>query len=109
LLHTLLPQAVNKDKGDHYTNRNVDTCRHRRLVRALNRSNARSSQTILKVKAKGAAIAQIVFNYRYLLDGLLHIDQKEVLVRLNNEATPVVFYGQGNESYLYLVAPLKSS
>jgi len=68
-----------------------------------------SSQTTLKVKAKGSAIAQIVFNYRYLLDGLLHIDQKEVLIRLNNEATPVVFYGQGNESYLYLVAPLKSS
>lgn len=67
-----------------------------------------SSQASLKAALKGARASSIVFNYRYLLDALLHIATKEVVVRIKNESTPVILQGVGDESYTYLVAPLKS-
>ncbi|MBI3273527.1 MAG: DNA polymerase III subunit beta [Candidatus Colwellbacteria bacterium] len=67
-----------------------------------------SSQATLKAKVQGAGVSEITFNYRYLLDGLTHMRTKEVVFNIKNEATPVLFTGAGDESYLYLAAPLKS-
>lgn len=67
-----------------------------------------SSQATLKAKVQGAGVSEITFNYRYLLDGLTNIRTKEVVFHIKNESTPVLFTGVGDESYLYLAAPLKS-
>lgn len=66
-----------------------------------------SSQATVKVVTKGSGTPAIIFNYRYLLDGLLHLKTKEVLFRIKNESTPVIFMGVGDDTYTYLVAPLK--
>lgn len=67
-----------------------------------------SSQARLKATVKGASTQAIVFNYRYLLEGLLHIKTKEITFHIKNEATPVIFQGVGDDNFVYLVAPLKS-
>lgn len=67
-----------------------------------------SSQAKVNARISGSGVSEIIFNYRYLLDGLLHIKSSDVTLRIKNESTPVLFQGVKDEEYLYLVAPLKS-
>ena len=48
----------------------------------------------------------IVFDYRYILDGLAAIDGSEVTISFNEPSSPGVFSGK-DEKYLYLVMPIK--
>ncbi len=67
-----------------------------------------SSEAALKATIRGKGVLGITFNYKYLLDGLLHLSSKELAFHIKNETSPVVLRGVGDQSYLYLVAPLKS-
>lgn len=49
----------------------------------------------------------IVFNYRYLLDGLLNLGSQEVCLKINNNSTPGLLTPDKNEDYLYLIMPIK--
>lgn len=70
--------------------------------------------SFLKGKIEGKP-CQISFNYRFLLDGLSNIssgqDKKpaEVLLELNGPDRPGVLRIKDDESYLYLVMPIKAS
>ncbi|MFH0987423.1 MAG: DNA polymerase III subunit beta [Patescibacteria group bacterium] len=48
---------------------------------------------------------EIVFNWRYLLDGLSAIDSSEVSFGLNDTAMPAVLKPIGDKSYLYVLMP----
>ncbi|HKL16761.1 MAG TPA: DNA polymerase III subunit beta [Patescibacteria group bacterium] len=50
---------------------------------------------------------KIVFNYRYLLDGLLHVKGEEIVLRLVNDNTPGIITSPEHESYFYLIMPIK--
>ena len=50
---------------------------------------------------------KIVFNYRYLLDGLLNIDEDEVKLEAINDASPGILRQVENKDYLYLIMPIK--
>lgn len=52
---------------------------------------------------------EISFNYRFLLDGLLNIKSSEVVLELSGSEKPGVLRPKGDDSYLYLVMPIKSS
>ncbi len=49
----------------------------------------------------------IVFDYRYVLDGLSAISGSEVEIALESNANPGVFMPNGRDNYLYLVMPIK--
>lgn len=66
-----------------------------------------SSEASLRARVEGVGDPEIIFNYHYLLDGLLHIPAKEIIFHVKNKATPVLFQGVGDQSYMYLIAPLK--
>jgi len=59
-------------------------------------------------KIKGNDLT-ISFNYRFLLDGLLNIKSSEVTLDLNGDSGPGVLRPVGDETYLYVVMPIKSS
>ena len=64
-----------------------------------------------KVEGKGAEVS---FNYRFLLDGLLQMSgggekKKEVVLELTGSDKPGVLRPKGEDDYLYLVMPIKSS
>lgn len=67
-----------------------------------------SSEAVLKATIRGRGASGITFNYRYLLDGLLHLSSKELVIHIKNETSPVVMRGVDDQGYLYLVAPLKN-
>lgn len=54
-------------------------------------------------------LAEISFNYRFLLDGLLGIKSSEITLELTNSEGPGVLRPKGDQSYLYLVMPIKGS
>jgi len=60
----------------------------------------------IEAKIEGKAI-EVIFNYRYLLDGLNNILSDKVIIGLNSTAKPVVIRPVGDISYTYVVMPIK--
>lgn len=57
---------------------------------------------------------EVSFNYRFLLDGLLNVaagrgKEQEVVLELNGSDRPGVLRPRGDDSYLYLAMPIKTS
>ncbi|TSC95712.1 MAG: DNA polymerase III subunit beta [Parcubacteria group bacterium Athens1014_10] len=50
---------------------------------------------------------KIVFNYKYLLDGLLGIEEDEISLEIINDTLPGILRLVNNKSYLYLIMPIK--
>jgi DNA polymerase-3 subunit beta len=66
-----------------------------------------SNHTQIPAKIVGDQL-EVVFNYRYLIDGLNNILAKEVILGLNNETSPVVLKAVNDPSYFYIAMPIKS-
>lgn len=49
----------------------------------------------------------IVFNFRYLLDGLANIDKDEVELKLIDANSPGVLRAKGGSDYTYIIMPIK--
>lgn len=50
---------------------------------------------------------EIVFNYRFLLDGLLTLNQDEVILEMIDDATPAILRAEKEKDYIYLIMPIK--
>lgn len=50
---------------------------------------------------------KMVFNYKFLQEVLKAIDKEEVVLQVNQPTTPAVFRGADEDSYFYLVMPIK--
>lgn len=48
------------------------------------------------------------FNHRYLLDGLNNITDEELVLEFNDESSPTILRPVSDDSYLYLIMPIKS-
>jgi len=59
-------------------------------------------------KIKGEA-CEVSFNHRFLMDGLTSIRSAEVSFELNKDSGPGVLKPIGDESYVYVVMPIKGS
>lgn len=75
------------------------------IVSSLN-NQIGQSEIILKGEVKGDD-NEIIFNYRYLLDGLLNISGEEVNLNIVNDSSPAVIASTEDKDYLYLVMPIK--
>ncbi|MBA7496104.1 Beta sliding clamp [subsurface metagenome] len=60
----------------------------------------------LKGEMKGKAL-EIIFNHKYLLDGLNNIDSSKVMLGLNGGASPGILKPVGDPSYIYVIMPIK--
>lgn len=64
------------------------------------------NQYLIPAKIKGE-IVNIVFNYRYLIDGLKVINEKEVFLGLNKENQPIMVKSLKETSFFYILMPIK--
>jgi len=62
----------------------------------------------IPAKIKGDDV-EIAFNHRFLLDGILNIKSSEIIFELNGDSGPGVLKPVGDNSYLYVVMPIKAS
>ncbi len=51
---------------------------------------------------------RIVFNYRYILDCLNHINCEKTLLKAINSSSPAMLVPEKKEGYIYLVMPIKT-
>jgi len=65
-------------------------------------------QSFFPAKITGKEI-EISFNYRFLIDGLLNIKSPEVVFELTGVEGPGMLKPLGDETYFYIVMPIKSS
>lgn len=70
-------------------------------------SDIGENQTQMYSKIEGENL-EISFNYKYILDGLNNIKDKEVILDLIDEASPAVLHSKKDENYIYLLMPMKS-
>lgn len=67
------------------------------------------STATIKVKtSKNPGLSGIIFNYKYLLDGLENISTKKVELLLNTENSPAALKPEGRDDFLYLIMPIKT-
>ena len=66
------------------------------------------SETYLPAQIEGEEL-EISFNYKFLLDGLNNIKSSEVILELSGEEGPALLKPVGDESYIYILMPIKSS
>ncbi len=64
------------------------------------------NKTVLKTKINGENNS-VVFNYKYLLDGLQNINSKQVTIEIVNADSPAVIKPQDKDDYLYLIMPIR--
>jgi len=74
----------------------------------ISSSASQVGENIVEVPAKiEGPDVDIVFDYRYVLDGLSAIPSSEVLIKLEGNNSPGVFKPKEKDKYLYLVMPIK--
>lgn len=52
---------------------------------------------------------EVSFNYRYLLDGLGALEDKEIFMGLNGSNLPTVLQNKSDSSFIYVVMPIRTS
>jgi len=62
----------------------------------------------VEAEIKGPPIS-INLNYRFLIDGLNNIKTKKIFFGFNSDSTPVIIKPDGDDSYLYLIMPIKNN
>ncbi len=66
------------------------------------------SNSVLRGKITGAPV-EISFNHKFLIDGVLNIKSDEVSFDISDEEGPCILKPIGDNSYFYIVMPIKST
>ncbi len=64
---------------------------------------------LIPIKIQGKTFTDIVFNWRYLLDGLKALNGKDIILNLNGEVRPAMLRSANDDSLLYIAMPIKNS
>lgn len=52
-------------------------------------------------------IIRIVFNLKYLIEGLIRIKSDKTVIKISDEGKPTVIQGENDKSFSYLIMPMK--
>jgi len=63
---------------------------------------------LIPAKIKGDAI-EIVFNWKFLMDGIKNIDSEDIFIGFNSDNKPAVIKNSKDPSFFYILMPIKSS
>lgn len=66
------------------------------------------NQYLIPAKIKGPSL-EIVFNWRFLLDGIKNLDSENIYLGFNGDNHPVVIKSPNDASYFYILMPIKTS
>ncbi|MFH1112153.1 MAG: DNA polymerase III subunit beta [Patescibacteria group bacterium] len=76
------------------------------LISAVNSQLGEDTSTLMLNKITGEA-NEIVFNYRYLLDGLNAVNDKEIKLSIVDTNNPGLLKSANNEDYSYIIMPIR--
>jgi DNA polymerase-3 subunit beta len=69
-------------------------------------SSIGENRHVLPAKIDGPE-TEAIFNWKYLLDGVRAVETKEVLLGLNGNERPAVIKSTGDDSYFYILMPIR--
>lgn len=85
----------------------VDTGKDSSLTLWASDPDLGENTTTLAVKAAGEPL-EISFNWRYLIEGLQHIQGKEVQLKFTDVVKPTLIKSAEDPNYLYIVMPIRA-
>ncbi len=71
-------------------------------------SDIGQSTSSLSAEIEGSGNMEVSFNWRFLIDGLNQIKNKDFVFTINKDEGPAVLRPKGDSSYLYLLMPLRT-
>lgn len=80
--------------------------KNQKIIIATASSNTGTSVAKVAAKISGED-NDIVFNYKYLLDGLNQLGSNEVNIKINNNSSPGLLQPVSEDKYIYLVMPIR--
>lgn len=66
------------------------------------------NKAVLQGKINGKEV-EVSFNWRFLVDGISNIKSQEIILELNGEEGPAVLRPVGDQSYFYIIMPIKAT
>lgn len=64
----------------------------------------------IQIRPSGeAAKLKVSFNYRYLIDGLNSLEEEEMFLGCNSENSPSILHDKSNQSFTYVLMPIRLS
>lgn len=66
-----------------------------------------ANKYLIPAKIKGEPI-EVVFNWKFLLDGIKNITSENIFLGLNNSNKPAIIKSSEDTSYFYILMPIKS-
>lgn len=66
------------------------------------------NQYLIPAKIKGSSV-EVVFNWRFLFDGIKVLDSDDIFLGLNSENKPIFIKSSKDISYFYILMPIKSN
>jgi len=89
------------------TNDVLISVKDKKILEVYSSDNARGeNKYLIPVKVEGPD-TEIVFNWKYLLEGIRAGTSKEILVGLSGSDKPALIKDPGDESYFYILMPIK--
>lgn len=85
---------------------NINPDKKEVVIEAQDISLGKSHATIHPLEIKGKNL-EINFNYRFILDNLNSIREEMVIINLNNELNPGLVKGKNDNSFIYILMPIK--
>ena len=64
---------------------------------------------ILPAKIEGEQFNEVVFNWRYLIDGIKPIKSNDVFLGVNGDSKPALLKVKEDNSWFYVLMPIKNS
>lgn len=78
-------------------------------IKLISQTQTGSSTAIIPTEISGGGIESIIFNYKFLLDGLNNIkDKNNIILKIQNELTPILIEGGEKDSFVYILMPIKN-
>lgn len=78
------------------------------LLVSSSNSDYGNHEAIINSEVKGKNI-DIVFNWRYVLDGLKNINSDELVLEFNSDQRPAVIKPVNNSDFFYILMPIRNS
>ena len=60
----------------------------------------------IKGEIKGKDL-EIIFNHKYLLDGLNNINTEKIVIGFNGETSPGIIKPENKDDFIYIIMPIK--
>jgi DNA polymerase III subunit beta len=107
LLRTVKAAGFFSKIGINDINFKVLSKNNKLVISSLN-NQVGENEAVLSADIKGKD-NEIVFNYRYLIDGLINLPGDEAKIEIVDDDTPGLIKPTNDQSYLYLIMPIKNN